>query len=404
MLPEGFAELDFNEYHQVELPDLLARGNGALAFEEVKRLGSLGLRVPGSGAYTYTTGPHGVDIIPGDATARTVLELSRECWQEIVHEIQTAPGLLYRGEVTCSRGKALRLVTWEPALRAIYNGRPIFDPNAFELTDRHGDPLDPATAFALDDDPADMAHFLRSAGYLVVKRVFSPTEVSAFREAADALHQTAIEGDRKSWWGKNADGEAVLCRVTNAARADAFSDLYREPRITGLIELSDTPLRSRGRAAGEDSATVIFKNPDMVEGLSNLPWHRDCGMGGHALNCPLIITSTFLTPLNEMSGELRMLPGSQSGSCGPIDADDPRAPRGVSLVAEPGDVSLHYGDCMHAAPSPRGHGPGPYRISALTAFAREGARPNPRKGAYNDVLLARDDGQVEHLAKVAERG
>ncbi|MCP4006259.1 MAG: phytanoyl-CoA dioxygenase family protein [bacterium] len=401
MLPDGFSELDFDEYHQVELPRLLAEGNGALAFAEVKRRGSLAFRIAGGSAYTYTTGSNGIDILPGDETARTVLELSHEAWQEIVHEIQTAPGLLYRGEINCLRGKAIRLVVWEPALRAIYNGRPIFNPEEFELTDRHGAPLDPATAFTLDDDRTDMTHFLRNAGYLVVKRVFSAQEVSLFQEQAEELRRTAVQGDRKSWWGKNAAGDSVLCRVTNAGRADSFRGLYRDPRITGLIDLSDTKLESRGEKAGDDCATVIFKNPDMAEGLSNLPWHRDCGMGGHALNCPLIITSTFVQPLNEQTGELRMLPGSQNGSCVPIDADDPKAPRGVAIAAEPGDVSLHYGDCMHAAPTPRGHGPGTYRISALTSFIREGARSNPRKGAYNDVLLGRDDGQVEHLSDVA---
>jgi ectoine hydroxylase-related dioxygenase (phytanoyl-CoA dioxygenase family) len=331
-----------------------------------------------------------------------VIELSRESWQAIVHELETAPGLLYGGKITCLRGKAIHLVAWEPGLRGIYNGRPIFDPDEFQLKDREDGPLDPAQAFGPDDDPEEMAHFLRSAGYLLVEGVFPADEVASFRDAAEELRRTAVPGDRKSWWGRNAAGQEILCRVTTARTLPAFKHLHRDPRLTSLIDLSDTGLTARVAADGDEGGTVIFKNPDMVEGLSDLPWHRDCGMGGHALNCPLIIASVFVTPINRDMGELRMLPGSHLGSCAPIDANDPKAPRGVSVEAKPGDVSLHYGDVMHAAPPPRAHGPGSYRISALTAFAREGAPSHPGRGHYNDVLLSRDDGQVEHLAKVAE--
>jgi ectoine hydroxylase-related dioxygenase (phytanoyl-CoA dioxygenase family) len=135
----------------------------------------------------------------------------------------------------------------------------------------------------------------------------------------------------------------------------------------------------------------------MREGLGDLPWHRDCGMGGHAVMCPILIVSVYLTPATPESGELRMLPGSWSRGCGPIDARHPRAPKGASVRAEPGDVSLHYGDTMHAAPPPTRDDLAVYRTSAVTAFARPGARPH-RGRYYNEVLHRREDGQVEHLA------
>ncbi|MBW2316793.1 MAG: hypothetical protein JRH10_21740, partial [Deltaproteobacteria bacterium] len=205
----------------MELPRLLHAGNGALAREEAKRLGSLAFRLTDGAAYTYAAGSDGIEIVPGDETARHVFELSRESWQAIVHELEAAPGLLYAGKVKCLRGKAIRLVNWEPGLRAIYNGRPIFDPADFELTDRNGDPLDPATALTLDGDRKDMAHFLGSAGYLVVKNVFDSREVASFQEAAAELRRAAVPGDHKSWWGKNADGEETLCRVMTARTMSA---------------------------------------------------------------------------------------------------------------------------------------------------------------------------------------
>ena len=145
---------------------------------------------------------------------------------------------------------------------------------------------------------------------------------------------------------------------------------------------------------------MIWKRPRMSEGLGDLPWHRDCGMGGHAVMCPTLIASVFLTPATPETGELRMLPGSWQCGCGPIDARHPQAPRGVSFAAAPGDVSLHYGDTMHAAPPPTRDDLDTYRISAVTGYARAGARAH-RGRHYNEVLHRREDGQIEHLAKIA---
>jgi ectoine hydroxylase-related dioxygenase (phytanoyl-CoA dioxygenase family) len=146
---------------------------------------------------------------------------------------------------------------------------------------------------------------------------------------------------------------------------------------------------------------VIFKNPGVTEGLSDLPWHRDCGMGGHAVICPVVIASLYLTPANPDTGELVFLPGSHRRACGYMDtrAEPPRA---VHFDARPGDVSLHYGDVMHAAPPPRA-AHGPWRISAITGYARPDARPHRGQRSYNDVLHQREDGQIEHLTAVAKR-
>ena len=84
-----------------------------------------------------------------------------------------------------------------------------------------------------------------------------------------------------------------------------------------------------------------------------------------------------------------------------FEPNDPGAPRGVSVAADAGDVSLHYGDIMHAAPPPTGDGP--FRQCLLMGFAKPEAYNHRGDNSYNDVLLGREDGQVEHLAKVAER-
>jgi ectoine hydroxylase-related dioxygenase (phytanoyl-CoA dioxygenase family) len=397
----GFETLDFHDFHQTELPRRLASGNAELAAsDDLERIGALAFRLPEGDAYTYLPCPDGVHVVAGDEAARTVMELSRDDWQGLVHDLESAPGLLYSGRARCLRGNAMRFVRWEPGLRAMFQGRPVFDPARADLRDRDGAPLDPERSFRLDDDREDMAHFLRTAGCLLVKSVFTPEEVAAFRGHAEVLRHDAAEGDRESWWGRNAKGESVLCRVTHAGRVPELAALHDDTRLLGLAALADDDLVSRGRHA-EDGISLLIKNPDMTEGLSDLPWHRDCGMGGHACMCPVLIFSIYLSPGRPETGELRVLPGSHTGSLGFFDASDPRAPRGVSLAGDPGDVSLHYGDIMHAAPPPTGEGP--FRECLLLGYARPDAYNHRGMRSYNDVLLSRDDGQVEHLARVVDR-
>ena len=71
---------------------------------------------------------------------------------------------------------------------------------------------------------------------------------------------------------------------------------------------------------------------------------------------------------------------------------------GMILDANPGDVSLHYGDTVHAAPPPQKRATGDYRISAVTGYVRDGVRPHGGRRHYNDVLLGNEDGQVDHMS------
>src|SRR5262245_43270847 len=392
--------LDFHRYHRDELPSLLAAGRGALAARGARRLGSLAFRLGEGDAYTYVPSEHGIEVVAGDAAADTVIELGLELWQNLVRELDAAAGLLYGRRAKCTRGSALRWVAWEPALRAMWSGRPVYDASDVALRDRSGAPLDPAATFTLASDREEMAHFLRTAGYLFVRGVFGADEVAALRSEAEALAGEARPGDKLSWWGKNAAGAGLRTRATRAAAKPGLRSLPRDPRVVALKDLADERLELRLPPSAEEGVSVIWKRPGMSEGLGDLPWHRDCGMGGHALMCPTLIASLFLTPSTPETGELRMLPGSWQHGCGPVDARDPRAPRGVSFAAAPGDVSLHYGDTMHAAPPPTRDDLETYRISAVTGFARPGARAH-RGRHYNEVLHRREDGQIEHLAKVA---
>lgn len=384
--------LEFDYFHREVLPDRLAGGNGALAVDDARRIGPLAIRTP-AGAFTYVPGTDTIEIVEGDETAKTVIALDDAAWQGLVRDLDTPPGLLYGGRVETVRGNPLRFVRWEPALRAMFHGRPVYDA---ALVDLHG--LDPTTTFSMADvseHPDALTHFFDTCGYLLVRKVFSPDEIRGFLEDTEVLHDEAREGDKLSWWGRDAHGETVLCRVLRAAARPRLRALHDDPRVLALTALSPEPVTAR-RTTDTDGVTVLWKRPAVEEGLADLPWHRDCGMGGHALNCPTVVMTICLTDGSEAAGELRALPGSQHMTHPTVDGTEESAPRGVSFAVGAGDVSLHFSDVLHAS-MPPSSAEGPHRISVLLGFTPEGAGHHRGERHYNDVLLSRDDGLVPHL-------
>jgi len=402
--PGSFPPIDFEHYHRTELPGLLAAGRGALVAKAARSLAPLALRIGAGSAFTYRPAARGVEISAGDAGAETVIELDAGDWQGLVHELEAAAGLLYAGRVRCARGKPMDFMAWEPALRALYQGRPPYDAaEAANLRDRHGRPLDPETAFAPASDREDMAHFLRTAGYLFQRGVFDREEIQGFLAESEELRAEARKGDKLSWWGKDGEGRELLCRVTRAASKPHLVSLRSDPRIQALVELSD--LRLVPTLGEGNGVTVIWKQPGVAEGMGDLPWHRDCGLGGHAAMCPTLVCSVFLTEASPETGELIFLPASWQSACvQAVHAGDPDAPRGgAHFRARPGDVSIHYSDTLHAAPPPARSDLEHYRTSAILSFARPDAYNHRGQQSYNAILHERSDGQIEHLAVMAAK-
>ncbi len=209
------AELDFHEFNTVTLPARLAAGNGALAGPDATQIGPLAIATP-DGVFTYRGTGDGVEIIAGDEPAKTVVAVDLDSWRGLVGDLETPPSLFYSGRLEVVRGNPLRFVRWEPALRAMFHGRPVYDAAKIDLRDRSGGPLELTRSFTLDEiraDTTDASHFLQVAGYLWVRGAFSDNEVAEMLVEAAALHAEAREGDQESWWGKTDRGEPVLCRV-----------------------------------------------------------------------------------------------------------------------------------------------------------------------------------------------
>jgi len=117
-----FAPVDFDDFHQVELPARITAGHGALAARDVAGVEPIAFQLAAGPAYTYRPAGDTVTIAAGVTSARTVVELSPDAWSDYVNELRTCFGLLYANLVSFPEGGFDDLARWEPALRALFHG------------------------------------------------------------------------------------------------------------------------------------------------------------------------------------------------------------------------------------------------------------------------------------------
>ena len=380
-----FPPIDFDDFHRDELPKRIDAGNGALAAPDLAGVGTLGFRTPDGAAYTYVPGPDTVEIWSTDAAADTLVELSRDAFSDFANELRSCFGLLYAGMAEVSRGDFGWFERWEPALRALYHGRPILD------LAHAARPADLDRSFTLDDDADAMREFLDRNGFLHVRSVLGADEVRVLGDEVERLRAVATADDGASWWATQADGSEVCCRLIYLARSsDQIGGLGGDARLRRLAALGGEGLEAEIDCL--DGLSVVIKNPDVTAGLSDLPWHRDCGLGGHPVLCPSVAIGIQLDRASAETGQLHFVAGSHRGSSHPLKPGDEASQPVRAIDAEAGDVTVHFGDVLHAAPPPTGSGP--FRRAMYVTFTRPEtiAYVGPGNG-YNDVLFEHD-GQV----------
>ena len=391
-LAARFPKLDFDAYHRRELPPRLADGRGRRAARDLGARAPLAFELPDGRAYQYVPCGDEMAVAPGSDGAEVVVGLDDDAFTAFVHELHTGAGLFYGGRLAFRRGGYPALERWEPALRALWSDRAIFDRGALDLRGRDGGPLDPRRSFDLAASDDDLRAFLHAAGYLVVRRVFHPDELARLSDAADRLLAAAQPGDRRSWWARTRTDDAVCCRVTYANLQDRrIAALSGDVRLHRLAALGAPGLRPGPDRC--DGHSLVVKHGGVTEGLADLPWHRDCGLGGHPVMCPNLQLGIQLDAATPASGRLHVLAGSWRTSCHRSELERPDGLPIVAVDTEPGDVTVHFGDVLHAAPPPAAPGRG-RRALYVSFFSPATFELIPPGHGYNDVLLGRDDGLV----------
>lgn len=353
----GMPPLDFKAMHEIVLPQRLRRGVSDRIAWDVVHAAPIAFQMPDGVAFSYVSDAGRVRIVPGVVEeASLVIELSQDSWTNYFYELRSRFGLLYSQVIRFVRGNFALWDAWEPALRCLYSGTPIFDPT-LSLRDLDGSALDIGKSFNRDDNPRLITHMLRTAGYAHVRGVFSADEIQRWSDEVDRLRDQSVEGTRFSRWASDAKGEKKVWDLQYMAlQSPMMRDLDDHPMVkylTGLAEEDVVP--SVDRDNGTHAILREFTGATDVGSNYMLDWHRDCGIGGCPICCPRVHVGIQLDAANPDSSQLFFL----AGSAGRMAHDRfPETEWGdkpiVTFETEPGDVTLHLGCMLHAAPKATG--------------------------------------------------
>jgi ectoine hydroxylase-related dioxygenase (phytanoyl-CoA dioxygenase family) len=390
---ERFGPIDFEWFHEEELPARLERRGAVFSEADARVVRPLGIELDDGRAYTYVPEGDTFSVRPGVEAAHTIVELSPDAWCAFTWELKTCFALLYADQLTVRRGSSGQMARWEPPLRVAFSDQTLFDIDCPERDAGH--PVDLTQSFTLDDPVADIRDFLHQVGFVHLRGVLDGTEIASLSADVAVAVDRARPDDRKSWW-TTVDGREVCNRVNYLNdESTAIAALGADPRFLAIAALGGDDLRdAQDRLDGNG---VVVKVPGSSGGLADLPWHRDCGMGGHPVKCPMLNVGIQLDAATPDNGQLQMIPGSHRGTSRLPNAREAENHPVVALTTEPGDVTVHFGHTLHAAPPPRdpqAFGRRALYLSFVPPLTFEMVGPGQ---GYNDVLFTRGEGRVQHV-------
>ena len=329
---------------------LAAHGEIAGRGATFRKVHPLGLEVSDAGdgaAFTLRVENGRLVREPGVENAGIVARLSSDALSDLVQDYQSTMGLMMTARVQVVLGEASDWLTWEPVLRGLLDGRRVYETGDVTFRDCEGQPLDLDRSFTLDDDHEEMAHFLAEAGFLHVRGVFEPDEMDAVSRDIDHFIALARPGDGESWWAEDAEGNAQAVRVLEFYdKSEALREIAHSDRYQWIGDLTGDGHFYRRGAEG------LVKPLGITKGLSDLPWHKDCGQGRHSYMCNSLTCGISITGADRVSGALGVVPGSHRANVMMPGRDPVMDLEGRMLETRTGDVTIHCSDTLHRAHPP----------------------------------------------------
>jgi hypothetical protein len=343
--------VDPARFFEHELPALLDARSGVV-LPGARLLAPAPLVVETAGE-SWTLGWTGarVQVRRGGRDGAAHIRLAPGQLDDIVSDQQTPTGFRSSGRLDQPAGTIADVLDWWLILRAALDDRPLHTPGAVTFRDRAGGSLDLRRTFRIDDPVEEMRHFLTEAGYLHIAAVFTADEMAAVSRDMDAAAPGYTPGDGRSWWAKTSDGERRLVRMQAFdERSEATAAIVRAPKFLGL---GDVP--GAGHVWGKRSFNrieALFKPIGVVEGISDVPWHKDCALGRHSYDCCGVTVGISVTGADAGSGQLRVVAGSHRALVWPQGKQPGCDLPEIDLPTDTGDVTLHLSCTLHMAQPP----------------------------------------------------
>ena len=280
-----------------------------------------------------------------------VVALDADAFSDLIGDVVSTFGLTALGRATIRAGSVDDFVAWEPVLRHLFDGRVVYEPGTIEFVDLGGSPLELRRSFTLDSDPDEMGHFLAQAGFLHIENVFSKAEMASVSRDLDEAIATAHHDDGASWWAETEEGERYPARILGFnQKSPALRALLHSDRFAAIGTLTSDRYEQRNPDVG-DSAEGLLKKVRVIEGISDVSWHKDCAMGGHSRYCCGLTVGLSVTGAGRNSGELGVVAGSHRANVAPLGVESLDLPR-LPLPTRTGDVTVHCSCTLHMSRPP----------------------------------------------------
>ncbi len=310
----------------------------------------------------------------GSGAGALVVAMDRNAFSELMQDAASTFCLAMTGRADVQRGDVDAFVAWESVLRCLLDGRAVYEPGTIGFKDPEGAPLELNRSFTLDDRAEDMGAFLAEAGFLHVAEVFTEPEMAQVSGELDEAIAAAERDDGASWWARTDAGEWYPSRILGFnEKSPTLRALLSEERFTRLGTLTGDQYVQRDPHVG-DSAEGLLKKVGVIEGISDVSWHKDCAMGGHSRRCCGLTVGISVTGAGRENGELGVVAGSHRANVGLLGIDGLDLPR-LPLPTRTGDITVHCSCTLHMSRQP---------VSAERRVVYTGFGLAPRPGDQKD--------------------
>ena len=345
--------VDAADFFATELPALLT-DRASLAARGARELDlrPFAFDIDGRG-WTVTFDGDRFSVAAGSNDAATIVRLDAEGFDDLVNDLRTPVAYFTGGDLDLPRGRLEDFLDWWVVLRSLLDGRRVHTAGAVTFIDRDGRTLDLRRAFRIDDDPADIGHFLGEAGFVHLTGVFDEHEMRAVSDEMDAAMSSYTPNDGRSWWAVTRDGEQRLVRMQYFHDASPTTrSLLVDDRLQRLAGLTDDGHRLHKPGGNKNIVEALVKPIGVVEGISDVPWHKDCSLGSHSYRCCSMTVGISVTGADAESGQLRVVAGSHRALIQPAFVRDGLDLPQIDLPTRTGDVTVHLSCTLHMSQPP----------------------------------------------------
>lgn len=288
--------------------------------------------------------------MPGETDAEAVAVLDGDALTDLVHDVRTPMGFFTGGHLDMPRGRLEDFLNTWVILRSLLDRRPAHVRGAVMFHDADGGELDLRRTFGGSDEDDEMAHFLAETGFLHIAGVFTPGEMAAVSAEIDEALPGYSPDDGRSWWARTAAGDERAVRLQYFhERSATTAALLADERYLRIGRLTDD---GHEPAASGNIIEALIKPIGVVKGISDLPWHKDCSLGGHSYRCCSLTVGISVTGADASTGQLRVVAGSHRALIQPAfvrrQLDLPQ----IDLPTEAGDVTVHLSCTLHMSQAP----------------------------------------------------